>query len=63
MLNQLLGMLIYVKRFVIKVKVDVIQKKTWRNIEGSGRPRVEKKSRKKRKLLFLLNMMYKAFEF
>ena len=59
MLNQLLGMLIYVKRIVIKVKVDVIQKKTWRNIEGSGRPRVEKK----KKLLFLLNMMYKAFEF
>jgi len=26
----------------MKVKVDVIKKKKWREIEGSGRPREEK---------------------
>lgn len=40
MLNQLL---VYVKRIVLKVKLMLYRKTTWRNIEGSGWPRVEKK--------------------
>ena len=43
MLNQLLGMLYYVKRIVVEVKLYVIKKKSWRKIKVNGRPRVGKK--------------------